>query len=149
MRPLAIHKCATAAATDNLERRSYVQERAWPVAHRPARLPGWPLRFSGTTRASKLPHQCLNGLCFRCCSLQRTIRRNSPPKHKFLMHLHARPRPWDAPKQIDGGVLYSLDWADYRRMHSIWQRIFRMFQKPICTRATTLKSKQMLIAKSV
>jgi hypothetical protein len=32
------------------------------------------------------------------------------------------------PKQIDGGVLYSLDWADYRRMHSIWQRIFRMFQ---------------------
>ena len=24
--------------------------------------------------------------------------------------------------------LYSLDWADYRRMHSIWQRIFRMFQ---------------------
>jgi hypothetical protein len=33
------------------------------------------------------------------------------------------------PEQIDGGVLYSLDWAEYRRMHSIWQRILRMFQK--------------------
>ena len=26
------------------------------------------------------------------------------------------------------GVLYSLDRADYRRMHSIWQRILRTFQ---------------------
>ena len=33
------------------------------------------------------------------------------------------------PEQIDGGVLYKLDWADYRRMHSIWQRFLRMFQK--------------------
>jgi hypothetical protein len=78
--------------------------------------------------SSRSQHQCLNGLCFRCCSLQRTIRRNSLPKHKFLMHLHARPRPWDDPKQMDGAVLYSSDWADYRRMHSIWQRIFRMFR---------------------
>jgi hypothetical protein len=33
------------------------------------------------------------------------------------------------PKQIDGGVLYSLDQADYRRMHSIWYRVLRIFQK--------------------
>ena len=33
------------------------------------------------------------------------------------------------PEQIGGGVLYSLDWADYRRMHSIWQRVLRVFQK--------------------
>ncbi|HYY27649.1 MAG TPA: hypothetical protein VE860_06885, partial [Chthoniobacterales bacterium] len=33
------------------------------------------------------------------------------------------------PEQIDGGVLYKLDWADYRRTHSIWQRFLRMFQK--------------------
>jgi hypothetical protein len=33
------------------------------------------------------------------------------------------------PEPIDGGVLYSLDRADYRRMHSIWHRALRMFQK--------------------
>ena len=33
------------------------------------------------------------------------------------------------PKQIDGGVLYSLHQADYRRMHSIWHRVLRIFQK--------------------
>jgi hypothetical protein len=27
------------------------------------------------------------------------------------------------PEQINGGVLYSLDQADYRRMHSIWHRV--------------------------
>ena len=33
------------------------------------------------------------------------------------------------PEQIDGGVLYGVDKTDYRRMHSIWQRVLRMFQK--------------------
>ena len=33
------------------------------------------------------------------------------------------------PKQIDGGVLFSVDQRDYRRTHSIWQRILRIFQK--------------------
>ena len=33
------------------------------------------------------------------------------------------------PEQIDGGVLYSLDRADYRRMNSVWERILRTFQK--------------------
>jgi hypothetical protein len=33
------------------------------------------------------------------------------------------------PEQIDGGMLYKLDWADYRRKYSIWQRFLRMFQK--------------------
>ena len=34
-----------------------------------------------------------------------------------------------SPEQINGGVLYSVDQADYRRMHSIWHRVLRMFQK--------------------
>jgi len=33
------------------------------------------------------------------------------------------------PEQIDGGVLYSLDRAEYRRMHSVWQRVLRVFRK--------------------
>jgi hypothetical protein len=33
------------------------------------------------------------------------------------------------PEQINGGVLYRLDWADYRRMHSLWQRVLRVFQR--------------------
>jgi hypothetical protein len=33
------------------------------------------------------------------------------------------------PEEIDGGVLYRLDWPEYRRMHSIWQRVLRMFQR--------------------
>ena len=33
------------------------------------------------------------------------------------------------PEQIDGGVLYRLGWPEYRRMHSIWQRVLRMFQR--------------------
>jgi hypothetical protein len=33
------------------------------------------------------------------------------------------------PEQIEGGMLYKLDWADYRRKYSIWQRFLRMFQK--------------------
>jgi hypothetical protein len=34
-----------------------------------------------------------------------------------------------SPEQINGGVLYSVDRADYRRMHSVWHRILRTFQK--------------------
>jgi hypothetical protein len=30
---------------------------------------------------------------------------------------------------VNGGVLYSVDSADYRRMHSIWHRVLRIFQK--------------------
>jgi hypothetical protein len=33
------------------------------------------------------------------------------------------------PEQVNGGVLYSVDPADYRRMHSIWHRVLRIFQK--------------------
>ena len=33
------------------------------------------------------------------------------------------------PEQIDGGILYRLDQADYRRMHSIWHRVLQVFQK--------------------
>jgi hypothetical protein len=33
------------------------------------------------------------------------------------------------PQQIDGGVLYGLRQMDYRRMHSVWHRVLRMFQK--------------------
>jgi hypothetical protein len=33
------------------------------------------------------------------------------------------------PDEVNGGVLYSLDQADYRRMHSIWYRALRVFQK--------------------
>jgi hypothetical protein len=34
-----------------------------------------------------------------------------------------------SPEPVNGGVLYSLDQADYRRMHSIWHRLLRMLQK--------------------
>lgn len=30
-------------------------------------------------------------------------------------------------EQVNGGVLYSVNEADYRRMHSIWHRLLRMF----------------------
>jgi hypothetical protein len=33
------------------------------------------------------------------------------------------------PDEVNGGVLYSVDQADYRRMHSVVYRVFRMFQK--------------------
>jgi hypothetical protein len=33
------------------------------------------------------------------------------------------------PEEVNGGVLYSVDRADYRRMHSAWHRILRTFQK--------------------
>jgi hypothetical protein len=33
------------------------------------------------------------------------------------------------PEQINGGVLYSVDRADYRRMNSIWHRVLRILQK--------------------
>jgi len=33
------------------------------------------------------------------------------------------------PEQVNGGVLYILDRADYRRMNSIWHRVLRMFLK--------------------
>jgi hypothetical protein len=33
------------------------------------------------------------------------------------------------PEEINGGVLYSVGWADYQRMHSPWHRVWRMFQK--------------------
>ena len=32
-------------------------------------------------------------------------------------------------EQVNGGVLYSVEQADYRRMNSIWQRVLRMFQR--------------------
>ena len=34
-----------------------------------------------------------------------------------------------SPENVNGGVLYRVDRADYRRMNSIWQRILRMFLK--------------------
>lgn len=34
-----------------------------------------------------------------------------------------------SPEQIKGGVLYSVAQADYRRMHSLWHRVLRMFLK--------------------
>jgi hypothetical protein len=34
-----------------------------------------------------------------------------------------------SPEQINGGVLYSLDQADYRRLRSPWQRLLGMLQK--------------------
>jgi hypothetical protein len=34
-----------------------------------------------------------------------------------------------SPEQVDGGVLYSMERADYRRMNSIWHRVMRMFLK--------------------
>jgi hypothetical protein len=33
------------------------------------------------------------------------------------------------PAQINGGVLYSVDTAAYRRANSIWYRVLRIFQK--------------------
>jgi hypothetical protein len=33
------------------------------------------------------------------------------------------------PAQVNGGVLYSVDTADYRRTNSIWHRVLRRFQK--------------------
>ena len=33
------------------------------------------------------------------------------------------------PEPVNGGVLYSMNPADYRRMHSIWHRVVRTFQK--------------------
>ena len=35
----------------------------------------------------------------------------------------------DSPEQVNGGVLYSVNQADYRRVHSVWYRVLRMFQK--------------------
>jgi hypothetical protein len=34
-----------------------------------------------------------------------------------------------SPEQVTGGVLYSLDQADYRRLHSLWHRLLRMLQR--------------------
>src|SRR6202022_2596046 len=34
-----------------------------------------------------------------------------------------------SPEQVNGGVLYSMDREDYRRMKSIWRRVLRMFKK--------------------
>jgi hypothetical protein len=34
-----------------------------------------------------------------------------------------------SPENVNGGVLYRVDRADYRRMNSIWQRVLRMFLK--------------------
>jgi len=34
-----------------------------------------------------------------------------------------------SPEQVNGGVLYRVDQANYRRMHSIWHRVLQMFQK--------------------
>jgi hypothetical protein len=34
-----------------------------------------------------------------------------------------------APDQVSGGVLYSLNQADYRRMHSLWHRVLGIFQR--------------------
>jgi hypothetical protein len=36
---------------------------------------------------------------------------------------------YSSPENVNGGVLYRVDRADYRRMNSIWQRILRMFLK--------------------
>ena len=33
------------------------------------------------------------------------------------------------PEEVNGGVLYSVGGADYRRMHSTWRRDLRLFQK--------------------
>jgi hypothetical protein len=33
------------------------------------------------------------------------------------------------PDEVNGGVLYSIDEADYRRMQSIWYRALRMLRK--------------------
>ena len=33
------------------------------------------------------------------------------------------------PEPINGGLLYKLDRADHRRLHSIWHRVMRLFQK--------------------
>jgi hypothetical protein len=32
-------------------------------------------------------------------------------------------------EQVNGGVLYIVDRADYRRMHSVWSRFLGMMQK--------------------
>jgi hypothetical protein len=32
------------------------------------------------------------------------------------------------PEEVNGGLLYSVDRADYLRMYSIWHRILRRFQ---------------------
>jgi hypothetical protein len=34
----------------------------------------------------------------------------------------------DSPEQVNGGVLYSVDQAEYRRMHSLSHRVLRLFQ---------------------
>ena len=34
-----------------------------------------------------------------------------------------------SPEQVNGGVLYSVNQADYRRVHSVWYRVLRLFQK--------------------
>jgi hypothetical protein len=33
------------------------------------------------------------------------------------------------PEEVNGGLLYSLDQVDYRRMHSLWYRVLRIIQK--------------------
>jgi hypothetical protein len=33
------------------------------------------------------------------------------------------------PEQVNGGLLYSVDRAHYRRMNSLWHHVWRMFQK--------------------
>jgi hypothetical protein len=33
------------------------------------------------------------------------------------------------PDEVNGGVLYSVDQADYQRMQSIWYRALRIFKK--------------------
>jgi hypothetical protein len=35
----------------------------------------------------------------------------------------------DSPEQVNGGLLYSVNQADYRRVHSVWHRVLRIFQK--------------------
>jgi hypothetical protein len=33
------------------------------------------------------------------------------------------------PEEINGGLLYRVDRADYLRMHSLWGRLMRLFQR--------------------
>ena len=73
-------------------------------------------RFRNRTDAEELVRSGLGGILDHV-----KIEEVSESTAKLLKH--------GTPDEVNGGVLYSVDQADYRRMQSIWYRALRMLRK--------------------
>ena len=54
-----------------------------------------------------LSHQCLTGLYFRCPSSKMLLHHLELAQCQFLLHFHARPRPWGASLKLEVGRRWS------------------------------------------